>query len=126
MKLNFAIICDTAFIDKNERLSIIQTFDEIKVRNFPTIHPRLTVVTSYSFDKSDQVGNTLEHGVKILDPEDNKVGELAITATVVDRKNNQFLSYFNGLRINTSGDYSIVVSLNGKIYATLILKISKE
>lgn len=111
MKLNFAIICDNAFIDKDGRLNIIQTFDTITTAAFPAIHPRLTFVTSHSLYK-EEGGNTYIQEVEIISKDSKTIIASAKSKpkeTNKDTKNIQFITYFVGLKFEktTTGIYQI-------------------
>ena len=72
MKLRFAIVCDNAFTDSQGRLSIVQTFDNISAPGFPAIHPRISIVTSYILEKSDDKSREYKQILKIVN---NKTGK---------------------------------------------------
>jgi len=44
MKVDFAVVCDYAVIDKYGKLSVLGIFQHIWVTQFPTVHPRLHLV----------------------------------------------------------------------------------
>lgn len=124
MKLNFAIICDNAFIDKEGRLTVVQTFNIIKSQSFPAIHPRLTVVTNYSSDNDDPT-QELEHLVRILDPDGKEISNLVIKREGV-KKETQFISYFSGLPFEKPGIYKVEILLNNENQKTLPLPLQTE
>ena len=122
-KLSFAIICEHAFIDQGNRLTIIQTFDEIKAKNFPAIHPKLAVVTNYISDERDPEKN-IDHLVIISDPDGEKIADLPIKRTGIEKKT-QFISYFNDLPLKKPGTYNIEIKHNGNTVETLPLEVTK-
>ncbi|UCG86980.1 MAG: hypothetical protein JSW71_00055 [Gemmatimonadota bacterium] len=44
MKIDFAVVCDYALIDRYGKLSVLGIFHHIWVSQFPTVHPRLHLV----------------------------------------------------------------------------------
>lgn len=122
MKLNFAIICDNAFTDQNNRLSIIQTFEEIYADKFPAIQTRLTVVTSYKREPNEKILSNLNNVTRIKDPNGKTIAEVKVNASP-SQGNNQFISYFNGLPFTQEGIYLIEIILNDQSKATLQLQV---
>lgn len=124
MELNFALICEHAYADKDERLSIIQTFDTIKSDKFPATHPKLTVVASYSIEKED-FHKEHSHLVSIFNPGGKKLLEVDIRAPVGEKTRANFISYFNNLPLEQEGDYKIKIDLDGENKKELTLKVIK-
>ncbi len=124
MKLNFAIICDNAFVDKSNRLSIIQTFEEIYANKFPAIQTRLTVVSNYKkeSESEEEEISSLKNITRIKDPKGNKIAEVVVEAPLA-QGNNQFISYFNGIPIAQEGIYLIEIYLNNELKTTLQLHV---
>lgn len=123
-KLNFAIICEHAFIDQGNRLTIIQTFNRIKAKNFPAIHPKITVVANYLSEKKDP-DISLHHLVSILSPDGEKITELPIERQGIDLET-QFISYFSGVPFKKVGKYKIRIELNKKFQKELPLEVIQE
>lgn len=123
MKLNFAIICEHAFIDKEERLSIIQTFNIIKSLNFPTSHPRLTIVTNYSPENKD-INEKQFQLVSIFNPDGTRIAEISLEF-VGTKTEAQTISYFYNLPLNQEGKYIIKIDLNEKLVKELSLDVNK-
>lgn len=125
MKLNFAIICEHAFIDKEERLSIIQTFDAIKSNIFPITHPKLTVVAVYSLERKDEGKKHLQL-VSIFNPEGERIAEVPNFLEYTGGKMKaQFISYFFNLPLQRDGTYKIKINLNERLIKELPLEVIK-
>lgn len=71
MKVDFAVCCDYAIIDRFGKLSVLGIFQHIWVANFPAVHPRLHLVLRLK-GKRTELG---EHKVRIqlLDEEDREI-----------------------------------------------------
>ena len=71
MKVDFAVCCDYAIIDRFGKLSVLGIFQHIWVANFPAIHPRLHLVLRLK-GRRTELG---EHKVRIqlLDEEDREI-----------------------------------------------------
>lgn len=50
-RLNFAHLCDMAFLSKDGKLNIIGIFENITVSRLPTRHPRMTLVMNLFLTK---------------------------------------------------------------------------
>lgn len=113
MKFNFAIICDNAFLDKQNRLNIVQSFNTINAEEFPAIHQRLTVVTNYIAEAKD-LNKKKEQTVAIFDPENHKIIDNTIVTETNTTTGNevQFISYFLNIPLKTEGTYTVKVYLD--------------
>ena len=125
MKLNFAIVCDNAFVDQNNRLSIIQTFNNIFAENFPAVHTRLTIVSSFSKEDKDTVKQEVRNFTKIIDPNGKQIAESVVEARVAPDAT-QFISYFNGLLLKEPGDYLIKIILENDNEVSLPLHVIRS
>jgi hypothetical protein len=126
MKLNFAVICDNAFVDDSSRLNIIQIFDTIRAHSFPAVHPRLTIATSFALQESDDKTSSHTLNTTIKRISDGK--EIATTTNSVSpnekTKNLQFISYFVGLPIDGEGEYEIILEI-GRRKESLTLRAER-
>ncbi len=50
--LNFAHICDMAFLSKEEKLNIIGIFKAINANSFPIVHPKMACAVNITIDKA--------------------------------------------------------------------------
>ncbi len=58
IELNFAHLCDTAFLSQTGRLNIINIIEYINVEKLPNVYPRLTLVINADLPKG-------KHKIKI-------------------------------------------------------------
>lgn len=113
VKLNFAIVCDNAFIAQgNNSLNIIGIFDRIGAAQFPAVHPRLVLVTSASGDTG-----TYKQKITIRNKETNGsiaelIGEFTIHST---GQKAQFISNFFNLVFPSRGEYVFEIEINNNI-----------
>lgn len=113
VKLNFAIVCDNAFIAQGSNsLNIIGIFDRIGAAQFPAIHPRLVLVTSASGDSG-----TYKQKITLKNKETNKAiaeleGEFIIHS--IGQKA-QFISNFFNLVFPSRGEYIFEIEINDDI-----------
>lgn len=126
MKLNYALISEDASVDSEQRLTIINTFNEIKSDNFPAVHPKLVVVTSYYLEEDEQ-GKVCSQLVKILDPSGLEVSRLTISTKEGGRdKNIQFLSYFSNLPLKVAGSYKVEIHVDDILIKELTFNVLKR
>lgn len=72
-KLNFVHLCDMAFLSQEGKANIIGIFKIIFANNFPTSHPKFSVITSLDF--SDSIGKHKEYLEIVRGDDDNeKIG----------------------------------------------------
>lgn len=61
MRIDFAVVCDYAVIDRHGKLSVLGIFQHVWVQQFPAVHPRLHLVLRLK-GRRTEVG---EHPVRI-------------------------------------------------------------
>lgn len=116
MRLKFIIVSDNAFTDKEDGLNIIQTFDIIKTRGFPAIHPRISVVTKWEFEPADDKKSPHKQKLIIIEGKTgNKIAETPereLTAGSEGTKSLQYINNFMGLKFDREGTYKIQVYMD--------------
>ena len=130
MNLKFAIVCDNAFTDPEGRLNIIQVFDTIFAPNFPAIHPRLSIVTSYSLDKGDNKTEEYKQLLKIVNTKTGKEMfklERAIKPNAGRDSYVQYIANIVGVTFPNEGRYEVLTQLNEKDFGTVAsISVNKE
>lgn len=122
MNIKFAIVCDNAFVDAQGRLNIIQTFDNISTPGFPAIHPRVSIVTSYSLENSDDKTAEYKQTLKIINIKTGKEvykRERAIKPLAGRDSSVQFITNIVGFAFPNEGRYEITTQLNEKPFGTV-------
>lgn len=127
MRSNFTIICDNAFTDKEDRLTIIQVFTRINAVKFPALHPRFTIVTNFSPEKTD-LKKEFNHAVVITNPDGKEIIKAKTPSWVVNDigKDFQFIHYFTGIIFEKEGRYTINITINNESKNIKYLDVSKE
>ena len=117
MKLEFIIVCDNAFFDRSDRLSIIQAFDLIEAPSFPAIHPRISIATKWNFEKGDDKSIAYKQKLVIIRKKTGKTifetAERKLTAKPQDISL-QYINAVSGLKFDSEGVYKVRVFMNGK------------
>jgi hypothetical protein len=109
IKLNFAHICDLAFLSQNGKANIIGIFRTIYSPNFPVKHPKFSVITSFTV--LNFVGKH-KQTIKIIREEDKKeIGPIInVDFEVKDEKQElNFLGDIIGIGFEKPGNYSIKI-----------------
>jgi hypothetical protein len=113
IKLNFAIICDNAFVAQGSNsLNIIGIFDRIITNQFPAMHPRLVLVISVSGDVGEY--NQI---IRLKNIEGSKLiaelkGKLIIHSA---KQKAQFIGNFFNLVFPLRGEYVFEIEINDYI-----------
>lgn len=104
--LNFAHLCDLAFLSQAGKLNIIGIFEQISVARFPARHPKLTLVMNL----------TLAHGVhpfrvRLLKDKDNQtVAQIEGRLDVQTASGNAgFINEFVDIVFDEPGKYSLEI-----------------
>lgn len=130
VKLNFAHLCDMAFLSKEGKVNIIGIFKTIFSQNFPAIHPKFSVVISFLISKGSQ-GN---HGIKIrmVKKDENKsnMPDLNFNFEVSESAINQdgemnFIFDAAGINFESPGEYEIIIILDDKEIKKIPFAVTK-
>src|SRR3990167_2750192 len=105
LKLDFAIICDNAFLDANGKLNINGVFDTIKSTGFPAAHKNMSIVIKMKMPEG--LYNEI---VKI---KKDKSGT------------HQFIQHFINTIFPEAGDYAVEIHINGNLIETSKLILEK-
>ena len=128
MKLNFAIMCDNAFTDQQGRLNIIQTFEGLVSPEFPVVYPRLTIVTNYSGEKDDVIGQDYNQLLSIKNKSDKEITKVNLKVPYNGLQNNiQLISYIEGLPFKEDdiGICKVEIKFGKEDYPPLLIKVEK-
>jgi hypothetical protein len=126
MKLNYALLCDQAFLSIDRKVNIIGVFETINASAFPVNHPKFTLVGSMEPSKNqfkmavDIVAD--KNGESILkEPQERAV-------TLPERERTTHFNFIVDV-INTTftemGNYKVKVLIDEKVVAELPLSVSK-
>ncbi len=129
VKLNFAHLCDMAFLSQEGKANIIGIFKVILSQQFPIIHPKLSVILNLSTD-----GNIGKHKgvIKITKKEnaDPIVPKLGFEFEVRKTENNNdneinLIGDISGIKFENPGDYLVRISIDDNEIKTISFSVIK-
>ncbi len=131
-KLNFLHLADGATIDRFGKVSIFGIFGKIFLEKIPGRLLKSTVVGNIGF--SGKGGEIIKVGINIFD-QDNKELELkpplVLTFVLPKEKvgkpgNIGFITELGNLQFKNTGNYKIMISVNGKNLASKKFTVEKK
>ncbi len=126
MEVQIASLCDSA-ADYGGKLCLLGAFDTILVHQFPAMHPFCAVALRIIFRDTDEGKHTLR--LNLIDDDGQSLGPKVEAAIDIRLPENQFFASVNlpftlpQLRFNKPGQYSIDITLDGKIIARIPLQV---
>lgn len=128
MKLNFAILCDNAFTDKEGRLNVIQKFERIYTDRLPTTYPRVTVVTNFFINEEERD----KEYIQTLEIKKDGSSDIILTTNQIsvtpigDVDYINYINYINALTFDSDGVYKIFIKINGGVVGETSLLVKKN
>ena len=124
IRLNFAHICENAFLSQDGKINIIGDFDRISIKRQIPEAPlffSFYVVTNFTVDPDKQ------YTQEILLINTINGSEIAKQKVEQDIKNEKIgiIAQFN-VQFPSEGLYKIVIKLNGSLYNELPLKVEEK
>lgn len=120
--LNFAHLCEMAFLSQNGNLNLIGIFEKVSAPQFPATFPRLSMVVSLKTEKGSHTCSIVmknSAGLAIITP-------ININLTVKEPdKNIRLIGDINNLQIKEPGTYSVQISVNGNLLHTSSFTVEK-
>jgi len=129
VQINFAHMCDLAFLSQGGKANVIGIFKAIFSNNFPTLHPKFSVITSITM--IDATGNHRE-SIKIIREEDKKeiFPEINFDFNLENNKEKEkeinLISDIINVQFEKPGKYSIKISLDGENVHSLPFEVVKS
>lgn len=127
VKINFAHMCDLAFLSQGGKVNIIGIFKAIFSSNFPTLHPKFSVITSLIM--IDATGNHRQ-SIRINREEDKKeiVPEINFDFNLDNNKEKEInlISDIVNTQFEKPGKYSIKIYLDGVEVHSLPFELIKS
>jgi hypothetical protein len=126
MDVQIASLCDAAQ-DYGGKLCLLGAFDTILVRQFPALHPFCSVALRIIFRDTDEGKHTLR--VNLIDDDGQSLLPKIETPLEIRLPDNQFFATVNlvfnlqGMRFNKPGQYSLDITLDGKMVARIPLQV---
>ena len=123
MKLNFAHLCDSAYILDNNTPAIIGIFSIIKTKELPFLHPGMTVVAE--FTPEDVNSHKLE--IVLNSPSGKKMSFHALTIGPAETAEKHLGSIFNitNIKFKEEGEHQIMVIADDKELQSILFQIEK-
>lgn len=129
MQVRLALLADFANVTAEGKLNIIGTFDHIAVSSFPAIHPQMQLILRLEAHASEK-GRPHRIDIRMLDPGGRTVFD--ITGEIVPRggapgervATNQVIG-INNLRLETEGEYTVAIFIDGQLATELPLRVSR-
>ena len=122
-------MCDLAFLSQGGKANVIGIFKAIFSNNFPTLHPKFSVITSITM--IDATGNHRE-SIKIIREEDKKeiFPEINFDFNLENNKEKEkeinLISDIINVQFEKPGKYSIKISLDGENVHSLPFEVVKS
>ncbi len=109
-RLNFVHIAENVIVGKDDKLSIINTFNKIYTGSFPTVHPAFSIIASVYGPPG-----SYNEKITIIDPN----GQAVITSMgqiiIEDNKKASFVAFFTNTIFPLAGEYTIEVRIGDAV-----------
>jgi hypothetical protein len=127
MHISFAVFADAANLSQEGKLNILGVFDAVQVAGLPTIHPRTHFVVRLKANGDDTGQHKLSF--RWLSPYDEELWSSTGEMTVAPSPNPVFevdlpIIAVVDLPLNLTGQYTMQVTLDGKVTATARLLVN--
>jgi hypothetical protein len=127
MHISFAVFADAANLSQEGKLNILGVFDAVQVAGLPTIHPRTHFVVRLKANGDDTGQHKLTF--RWLSPFDEELWSSSGEMTVAPSPNPVFevdlpIIAVVDLPLNATGQYTMQVTLDGKVTATARLLVN--
>ncbi len=125
-KLNFAHLCDTAFLSQEGKANIVGIFKIIFADDFPFHFQRFSVVTGIGFN--DKIGKHKEE-LEIIRKDDNKrVGPDIGLEFEVDEKEQDinFIADVTNVTFDKEGDYFLKILVDKEEVGSIEFSVVKK
>ena len=122
--INFVHLCDSEFFSQEGKLNIIGMFKTIGAAKFPTNHPKMAIVLDVKVSESTKLkiqilkketGETIAKLEGKLDRKDNVKGE----------KEMCFISDFNNVKFESSGEYRVEIWIGDELMEIIPFAVNK-
>jgi hypothetical protein len=127
MHISFAVFADAANLSQEGKLNILGVFDAVQVAGLPTIHPRTHFVVRLKANGEDTGQHKLSF--RWLSPYEEELWSSTGEMTVAPSPNPVFevdlpIIAVVDLPLNVTGQYTMQVTLDGKVTATTRLLVN--
>ena len=127
MHISFAVFADAANLSQEGKLNILGVFDAVQVAGLPTIHPRTHFIVRLKANGEDVGQHKL--AFRWLSPFEEELWSSTGEMTVAPSPNPAFevdlpIIAVVDLPLNATGQYTMQVTLDGKVTATARLLVN--
>ena len=127
MHISFAVFADAANLSQEGKLNILGVFDAVQVAGLPTIHPRTHFIVRLKANGEDVGQHKL--AFRWLSPFEEELWSSSGEMTVAPSPNPAFevdlpIIAVVDLPLNATGQYTMQVTLDGKVTATARLLVN--
>lgn len=112
MDVTEALLCDSANIAADGKLSVLGRFDEIASPAFPALRPRSCLVLRFSTEPAEESGQR-PLAVRLLNADGYPIGEVCGSLDIAGPAPLHAVVPLPGLTLPEPGDYSLEASLDG-------------
>lgn len=127
MNIQTAVLCDAA-TDDNGKLNLLGAFDTIYARELPAIHPQCAVALRLTFFSGDEGKHTLR--LNFVDADGRSImpdfPPIPVEVALPDDMHfgtRNFIVNIQQLKFETSGLFSMDLSLDGQLQANIPLLV---
>lgn len=117
IKLNFAHLCDLAFLSQEGKVNVIGIFKVIFAQGFPATHTKFSVVTSLLLDNAAGSHKEIIQIFKKGDDQKVIIPEISFDFEI-DEKNNKngeinLIADIGGITFSDAGEYEVRIIVDG-------------
>jgi len=112
--INWAFLCDYAFVTPDGKASMIGLFDRIGIRTAPAIHPQMFIVFSVTINPED---GAIKFGARLTSPStgnDLAFVENPPVSVHGGVSTNNVIFAFYGMSLPEAGEYRMEILANGQ------------
>lgn len=123
ININYAFLCDQAFLSADGKLNVTGIFDEIKAHFFPVVHPQLYVVCHFNVDTEGSVPYLIK--VVKIDGEEIFVSEKVNLSSTKTGDILGNIYQLTQIKFETEGKYEVQIYINDTLERALPLVVRK-
>lgn len=122
----YLLICDHAFLDKNNKLNVIGLFDNVNLNTLPGNILKIVIIGCYEMGLDLESTVSLE--VNILRPDNSQLIHLDNKSAAINSSDNtlRFVFEMGNLKFDKEGIHSIEVLVNGEKIGLRTFTVKKQ
>ena len=124
-KVNYAFLCDFAFLTEEKKPGIIGIFRKIFVADVPSTHPKFFVVTSLEF--IDMIGDHIVDFIMIDKEGNNVIPPFTFNTRIQDKKSEvNFIADVIMVNFKKIGDYQIQIQCDKNLIHSIPFEVEQK